>query len=93
MTRSLLLLLTSLTAAVACDGGVTPACPPMPAIDPVTGELVGPTPYDDPSLGPGGALQRWQLDAAEQGCATLPANFGGSSAGGSSAHSEGGSAP
>jgi general secretion pathway protein D len=70
---------------VACDGGVTPDCPAMPTVDPVTGEPAGPTRYDDPTLGPGGALNRWQVDAAAQGCATLPSAAGGSAAGGTAA--------
>lgn len=87
--------------ACGCDGGVTPDCPAMPIHDPVTGEPAGPTRYDDPSLGPGGALNRWQADAAAKGCATLPANSdaaaGGQAAGGQAAgtagsHPNGGSA-
>lgn len=61
----------------ACDDGVTPDCPAMPIVHPETGEPIGPTAWSDPSLGPGGASNRWREAAAAVGCATLPQAPGG----------------
>lgn len=65
------------TIALGCDDdGVTADCPAMPIVD-ENGQPVGQTKWNDPKLGPGGALNRWQVAAEKEGCATLP-EMGGS---------------
>lgn len=66
-----------LVLAGGCDAGVTSDCPPMPVLDPTTGEPEGPTRWSDASLGPGGALNRWWSAAAAEGCASLPPSTAG----------------
>lgn len=64
--------LALLLGAWACNEGVTPDCPAMPVLDPELEEPDGPSRWTDPALGPGGALNRWNHEAARLGCATLP---------------------